>query len=108
MSQESLVIGYLLFEELKSKGLAFEDTGIKKITRGVSGIPFESKVIKINKISIGSYAVKNVFASVPLLETANSNLLGISFMKKFLKILFFLSFSNFVYDTHRLLLKVKH
>jgi clan AA aspartic protease (TIGR02281 family) len=80
---ESLVIGYLLFEELKSKGLAFEDTGIKKITRGVSGIPFESKVIKINKISIGSYTVKNVFASVPLLETANSNLLGISFMKKF-------------------------
>ena len=80
---ESLVIGYLLFEELKSKGLAFEDTGIKKTTRGVSGIPFESKVIKINKISIGSYTVKNVFASVPLLETANSNLLGISFMKKF-------------------------
>ena len=80
---ESLVIGYLLFEELKSKGLKFEDMDIKKTTLGVSGIPFESKVIKINKISIGSYTVKNVFASVPLLETANSNLLGISFMKKF-------------------------
>ena len=77
------MIGYLLFEELKSKGLKFEDMGIKKTTLGVSGIPFESKVIKINKISIGSYTVKNVFASVPLLETANSNLLGISFMKKF-------------------------
>ena len=80
---ESLVIGYLLFEELKSKGLAFEDVGIKKTTRGVSGIPFESKIIKINTISIGSYTVKNVYACVPLLETANSNLLGISFMKKF-------------------------
>ena len=80
---ESLVIGYLLFEELKSKGLKFEDMGIKKTTLGVSGIPFESNVIKINKISIGSYTVKNVFASVPTIETANSNLLGISFMKKF-------------------------
>ena len=80
---ESFVIGYLLFEELKSKGLAFEDMGIKKTTRGVSGISFESKVIKINTISIGSYTVKNVYASVPLIETANSNLLGISFMKKF-------------------------
>tara|TARA_B100001175_G_scaffold57821_1_gene46650 strand:+ start:1814 stop:2905 length:1092 start_codon:yes stop_codon:yes gene_type:complete len=80
---ESFVIGYLLFEELKSKGLAFEDMGIKKTTRGVSGIPFESKVIKINTISIGSYTVKNVYTSVPLIETANSNLLGISFMKKF-------------------------
>lgn len=80
---ESFVIGYLLFEELKSKGLAFEDMRIKKITRGVSGIPFESKVIKIRTISIGSYTLKNVYASVPLIETANSNLLGISFMKKF-------------------------
>ena len=80
---ESFVIGYLLFEELKSKGLAFEDMGIKNTTRGVSGIPFESKVIKINTISIGSYTVKNVYTSVPLIETANSNLLGISFMKKF-------------------------
>jgi predicted aspartyl protease len=80
---ESFVIGYLLFEELKSKGLAFEDMGIKKTTRGVSGIPFESKVIKIRAISIGSYTVKNVYTSVPLIETANSNLLGISFMKKF-------------------------
>ena len=80
---ESFVIGYLLFEELKSKGLAFEDMGIKKTTRGASGIPFESKVIKINTISIGSYTVKNVYTNVPLIETANSNLLGISFMKKF-------------------------
>tara|TARA_Y100000766_G_C18863313_1_gene584381 strand:+ start:368 stop:1456 length:1089 start_codon:yes stop_codon:yes gene_type:complete len=80
---ESFVIGYLLFEELKSKGLAFEDLGIKMTTRGVSGIPFESKVIKINTISIGSYTVKNIYASVPEIETANSNLLGISFMKKF-------------------------
>lgn len=80
---ESFVIGYLLFEELKSKGLAFEDMGIKKTTLGVSGIPFESKIIKINTISIGSYIVRNVYTSVPLIETANSNLLGISFMKKF-------------------------
>ena len=80
---ESFVIGYLLFEELKSKGLAFEDLGIRMTTRGVSGIPFESKVIKINTISIGSYTVKNIYASVPEIETANSNLLGISFMKKF-------------------------
>jgi len=80
---ESFVIGYLLFEELKSKGLAFEDLGIKIKSRGVSGRPFESKVIKINTISIGSYTVKNIYASVPLIETANSNLLGISFMKKF-------------------------
>ena len=80
---ESFVIGYLLFEELKSKGLAFEEMGIKTTTRGVSGIPFESKVIKINTISIGSFTVKNVYTIVPLIETANSNLLGISFMKKF-------------------------
>ena len=80
---ESFVIGYLLFKELKSKGLAFEDMGIKKTTRGISGIPFESKVIKINTISIGSYTLKNVYTYVPLVETANSNLLGISFMKKF-------------------------
>ena len=32
---ESFVIGYLLFEELKSKGLVFEDMGIRKTTRGV-------------------------------------------------------------------------
>lgn len=80
---ESFVIGYLLFEDLKSKGLVFEDMGIRKTTRGVSGIPFESKVIKIKTITIGSYTVKNVYAIVPLIETANSNLLGISFMKKF-------------------------
>ena len=80
---ESFVIGYLLFEELKSKGLAFEDMGIKISSRGVSGIPFESKVIKIYSISIGSYTVKNIYASVPVIETANSNLIGISFMKKF-------------------------
>ena len=80
---ESFVIGYLLFKELKSKGLAFEDMGIKQTVLGVSGIPFESKIIKINTISIGSYKVKNIYASIPLMETANSNLLGISFMKKF-------------------------
>ena len=36
-----------------------------------------------NTISIGSFTVKNVYTIVPLIETANSNLLGISFMKKF-------------------------
>ena len=80
---ESFVIGYLLFEELKSKGLSFKDMDIKQTTLGVSGVPFKSKVVKIDKISIGTYTVKNVYASVPLIETANSNLLGISFMKKF-------------------------
>ena len=80
---ESFVIGYLLFQELKLKGLKYQDMDIQKTSIGVSGIPFESKVIKIHEIFIGSYSVKNVFASVPLIESANSNLLGISFMKKF-------------------------
>ena len=78
-----LVIGNLLFKELKDKGLSYEDMHIEVQTRGVTGIPFKSKVIKINEILIGSYTIKNVFAKVPLLETANSSLLGISFMKKF-------------------------
>jgi len=95
---ESFVIGYLLFEELKSKGLAFEDMGIKKTTRGVSGIPFESKVIKINTISIGSYTVKNVYASIPLIETANSNLLGISFMKKFKNVKWSLNDNKLIFE----------
>jgi len=95
---ESLVIGYLLFEELKSKGLAFEDMGIKKTTRGVSGIPFESKVIKINTISIGSFTVKNIYASVPLIETANSNLLGISFMKKFRNVKWSLNDDKLIFE----------
>ena len=95
---ESFVIGYLLFEELKSKGLAFEDMGIKKTTRGVSGIPFESKVIKINTISIGSFTVKNIYASVPLIETANSNLLGISFMKKFRNVKWSLNDDKLIFE----------
>lgn len=95
---ESFVIGYLLFEELKSKGLAFEDMGIKKTTRGVSGIPFESKVIKIRAISIGSYTLKNVYTSVPLIETANSNLLGISFMKKFRDVKWSLNRNKLIFE----------
>ena len=78
-----LVIGNLLFKELKDKGLSYEDMHIEVKTEGVTGVPFKSKVIKINEILIGSYTIKNVFAKVPLLETANSSLLGISFMKKF-------------------------
>ena len=80
---ESFVIGYLLFEELKSKGLAFEEMGIKTTTRGVSGIPFESKVIKINTISIGSFTVKNIYASVPLIETANAVKVAVAGVESF-------------------------
>jgi hypothetical protein len=77
------MIGNLLFKELKDKGLSYEDMHIEVESRGVTGIPFKSKVIKINEILIGSYTIKNIFAKVPLLETANYSLLGISFMKKF-------------------------
>jgi len=79
----SFMIGNLLFKELKDKGLSYEDMHIEVESRGVTGIPLKSKVIKINEILIGSYTIKNVFAKVPLLETANYSLLGISFMKKF-------------------------
>lgn len=95
---ESFVIGYLLFEELKSKGLAFEDMGIKITSHGVSGIPFESKVIKIYSISIGSYTVKNIYAIVPVIETANSNLIGISFMKKFRNVKWSLNDDKLIFE----------
>ena len=47
------------------------------------GEPIQNKVIRIKELSIGQYKVKNVIAFVKTLETANSSLLGIGFLKKF-------------------------
>ena len=52
-------------------------------TVGVKGESMQNKVIRIKEINIGQYKLKNVIAFVKTLETANSSLLGIGFLKKF-------------------------
>ena len=80
---EMFSIGYNLFNKLKENGLDYVDLGIVKATIGARGEPSENKVIKIKEISIGQFKVKNLIAFVETLETANSSLLGIGFLKKF-------------------------
>lgn len=80
---EMLSLGYNLFNKLKENGLDYVDLGIVVSTEGVRGEPSENMVIKIKEISIGQFRVKNVIAFVETLETANSSLLGIDFLKKF-------------------------
>ena len=80
---EMFAIGYNLFNKLKENGLDYVDLGIVKESVGIRGEPLQNKVIRIKELSIGQYKVKNVIAFVKTLETANSSLLGIGFLKKF-------------------------
>jgi hypothetical protein len=80
---EMFSIGYKLFENLKEKGLVYEDLNITISSLGVRGEPSENHLIKIKELTIGTYKVRNVIAAVETLETANSSLLGVQFLKKF-------------------------
>mgnify|MGYP001605132342 FL=1 len=80
---EMFSIGHNLFNKLKQNGLDYVDLGIVVSTIGVRGEPSDNMVIQIKEISIGEYKLKNIIAFVETLETANSSLLGIGFLKKF-------------------------
>jgi|TARA_B110000238_G_scaffold199767_1_gene247692 hypothetical protein len=80
---EMFSIGYKLFENLKEKGLVYEDLNITVTSIGVRGEPLDNQLIKIKELTIGTYKVRNVIAAVKTLESANSSLLGIQFLKKF-------------------------
>ena len=80
---EMFSIGFKLFENLKKDGLAYEDLNITVSTIGVRGEPTDNKLIKIKELTIGTYKVRNVIAAVETLESANSSLLGVQFLKKF-------------------------
>jgi len=80
---EVFSIGYRLFKELKENGLDYEDLNVSIPVVGVKGETIDFKVIKIKQLRLGDYLVKDVIAYVSLLETANSNLLGIQFLRKF-------------------------
>jgi len=80
---EMFSIGFKLFENLKKNGLVYENLNIVISTVGVRGEPTENKLIKIKELTIGTYKVRNVIASVETLESANSSLLGVQFLKKF-------------------------
>ena len=80
---EMFSIGYNLFNKLKEEGLDYDDLGIVKESIGIRGEPVQNKVIRIKELSIGQFKVKNVITYVKTLETANSSLLGIGFLKKF-------------------------
>lgn len=80
---EMFSIGYNLFNKLKENGLDYVDLGIVVPTIGVRGETSENNVIIIKEIRIGEYKLMNIIAFVETLETANSSLLGIGFLKKF-------------------------
>ena len=80
---EMFSIGYKLFENLKEKGLVYEDLNITVTSVGVRGEPLDNQLIKIKELTIGTYKVRNVIAAVKTLESANSSLLGVQFLKKF-------------------------
>ena len=80
---EVFSIGFNLFNKLKEEGLLYDDLGVIMETVGVKGESMQNKVIRIKEINIGQYKLKNVIAFVKTLETANSSLLGIGFLKKF-------------------------
>ena len=80
---EVFSIGYRLFKELKNNGLDYKDLDISIPVVGVKGETMDFKVIRIKQLRIGDYLVKDVIAYVSVLETANSNLLGIQFLRKF-------------------------
>lgn len=80
---EMFSIGFKLFEYLKKNGLEYEDLNITISTVGVSGEPSDNQLIKIKELTIGTYKVRNVIAAIETLESANSSLLGVQFLKKF-------------------------
>jgi len=80
---EYISIGYNLFKKLKENGLEYEDMNVTVKSIGVSGVPINNKVIRLKELTIGEYKVMNVIALIKTLETANTSLLGIGFMRKF-------------------------
>jgi hypothetical protein len=48
--QESFSIGYRLFNDLKEKGLEYEDLNVDIATVGVSGVSFKSNAIVIKGV----------------------------------------------------------
>ena len=94
---EMFSIGYKLFENLKKNGLDYEDLNITVNTIGIRGEPTPNKVIKIKELTIGSYRVKNIIAFVKTLETANTSLLGIQFLKKFKEVQWSLNSNKLVF-----------
>jgi hypothetical protein len=80
------LIGHKLYEELIKK-CEIVDMQVKTKISGV-GSTIEAKYVKIDKIKIGEYLVKNVVAIVPLSKgqggkNVNDILIGIGFLKKF-------------------------
>ena len=80
---EAFSLGYRLFNKLKENGLEYEDMNVIVKSVGISGLPVDNKVIRLKELTIGEYKVKNVIALVKTVETSNTSLLGIGFMKKF-------------------------
>jgi|TARA_B100001564_G_scaffold146212_1_gene122761 predicted aspartyl protease len=82
----TFLIGHKLYEDLIKK-CEIVDMQVKGKLSGV-GSSIETKYIKIDKIKIGEYLVKNVIAIVPLSKgqggkKVNDILIGIGFLKKF-------------------------
>ena len=63
---------------------------VEGISGGV-GSEFKTKYIKINKLLLGDFIVKNVIAVVPLREDINDLLIGVGFLKKFNEVLWSLN-----------------
>ena len=63
--------------------MVYEDLNITVTSVGVRGEPLDNQLIKIKELTIGTYKVRNVIAAVKTLESANSSLLGVQFLKKF-------------------------
>ena len=94
---EVFSIGYRLFEELKEKGLQYEDLDIEVPTVGIIGKPTINKIIRINELTIGEYTIYNTIAYVETLDTANANLLGIQFLKKFKQVYWSLNDNRLIF-----------
>ena len=90
-------IGYRLFKELENNGLQYEDLDILIPATGVLGEPMDLKVIRINRLRIGNYIVNDVIAYVSTVDTANSNLLGIQFLKKFKQVYWSLNDNKLIF-----------
>ena len=90
-------IGYRLFKELEGNGLQYEDLDILIPAIGVLGEPMDLKVIRISRLTIGNYVVNDVIAYVSTVETANSNLLGIQFLKKFKQVYWSLNDNKLIF-----------
>ena len=85
----SFFIGYILYQDLLLK-CEIEDMNVEGISGGV-GSEFKTKYIKIDKLLLGDYIVKNVIAVVPLREDINDLLIGVGFLKKFNEVLWSLN-----------------